>query len=88
MKIGIPLATKPMMTMVTISGGVSASGRRSLFTAALPNTRSTKGSPTPMGKKDQVISVEPTIQIDTGAPRQTTRTMVRPRKIDRKVNLD
>jgi hypothetical protein len=41
-----------------------------------------------MGKKDQVISVEPTIQIDTGAPRQTTRTMVRPRKIDRKVNPD
>ena len=59
MKMGMPLATSPMMVMV-----ISSAALRARLSSALPNTRRKSGAPTAMGKYDHVISDEPTIHIE------------------------
>ena len=78
MKIGIPLVTSPMITMVISSEDCSAHDRLTFFTSPLSKTITTKENPTLTGKNDHVISEEPTIQIEVGAPIQINSTTQRP----------
>lgn len=83
MNTGMPLPTSPMTTTFIISDGLSAADRRMRFSPALANTTRMKGRPTPIGKKDHVISVDPTMKTDRGAPRQTISTIPIPSRIER-----
>ena len=59
MKMGMPLATSPMMMMV-----INSVALRARLSNALHRTRINSGAPTIMGKYDHVISDEPTIHIE------------------------
>ena len=59
MKMGMPLATSPMMMMV-----ISSAALRARLSNALTRTRINSGAPTAVGKYDHVISDEPTIHIE------------------------
>jgi hypothetical protein len=74
-----------MTRMVTSSEGARHREKRQRLSRALAKTRITKGTPTPMGKKDQVISEEPTIQIEYGAPRLINKTSPRPSRREGRV---
>ena len=74
-----------MVTMVISSDVRSAHERFSFLTTPLARTMAMKEKPTLTGKKDQVISEDPTIQIDVGAPMQMRSTTQSPRTAERSV---
>ena len=81
----MPVQTKPMTTTVIISAGRSAQFALRVFSRALAKMRQTKRNPTPIGKKDHVISDEPKVQIECGAPRLISTTMAQPTSKERTV---
>ena len=64
MKVGIPVAAKPIITKVASSAGRNLHVGRSRRTSALASRITTKQKPALVGKYDQVISEERTIQIE------------------------
>ena len=82
---GMPVQTNPMTTTV-----ISSAGRRDqlalrIFSRALAKMRQTNRNPTPIGKNDHVISDEPNVQIECGAPRLISTTTAQPTSKDRPV---
>ena len=63
-KVGIPVAAKPMITMIASSAGRNAHVGRTHRTSAFASRITTKQKPALVGKYDQVISDERTIQIE------------------------
>ena len=84
-KTGMPVQTKPMTTTVIISAGRSVQFALRVFSRALAKMRQTKRNPTPIGKKDQVISDEPKVQMECGAPKLISTTTAQPTSKERTV---
>ena len=81
----MPMMTNPMATTVINSAGRSAQAGSSFLSRALRKIKQIKRKPMPAGKNDQVISVEPKVQIECGAPRLMSTTITQPMSSERRV---
>ena len=81
----MPVAANPMITIVANSPGAKTQRSRQRRTSALAKNITTKQKPALVGKYDQVISEDRTIQIEKGAPVTTATTTVIPKIAERKV---
>ena len=76
-----------MASTVISSAEFSAQAGLCCLSRVLTRTRQRKRKPTPAGKNDQVISVEPKVQIECGAPKLIKTTIAQPVNRERKVSL-
>ena len=74
-----------MATIVINSAGRSAQSILIFLSRVLRKIRHTKRKPTPVEKNDHVISVEPKVQIEYGAPRLMITTIAQPMSGERRV---